>query len=894
MMLLEVAPPNTTTLTPDAAAAATKVTRDEENTVATCSSAIVIHIGDVEDEDDNVDETVVGSIKEMQTAATAKATEAAATCSKEEARTCSQEKEEKNHDAAPTTKKMQQQQQPQQLQAIDKVLHRTTKTRHGFVLLQAQYRGANARKRHAQARAAAADRPLSTRSNSAASSLSRENSSSFPSQLSFPMAEDRFRVLLKDSQTRAMCEMYPPDRAQYMMSVLFAPLLNDLCSDCDVFTLPYTTGKTNIYFRAGALERLEDLRQQYFGGRAASKIQRAWRRWKSRQRECRGGGVAERQRQDEASCTTMLTSTARMYAHCGAGYVRLVRATIIVQRWIRRRKLLKSNKNPQQNLRVGSTTVAAKSIQIVQEQDAQVGGETHDEEGAREPSTVTGLTSGGLEAICTTHDDTSSGNLLATSCISQQSLLDNRPETVAAANKEPMQGCLETAEASSTFNTLALQQSSVSKPGEKGEEGEEANRVSTIKDDVQNESHMQNKSTDDAHKCSSSNRESLEAQIRRLQKELECRNKQVADLHQELANAAEEAEIHTQQIEAEYEDRLAAYEEEVLQLKQERHENQENHKAKIEQQMRDSCQQSLDYKNHVRCFIFGALLGLLSPFFLTWHFAFIFFSPLLLQLLSVSMQMEEIVQARKVETEEILQQFQALQSEKNAKILYLEAQLSQVRNSSRTMIPPALTVASPGTTTTDESGGWSSTSSSSTHEQEQDPAAAAASPGVIRDDGKGGGCNNNNSSYLDEVEQLRRELLTITSSHNVAELVEKASCRPWQKDVHIQRLGKSVEARVNKLCDLAMQRYYMWSSSSCEDDGESTTTTVKQHTAVHHHVEEKDVLLSRSYCSSPSSHVNVVVGRLLCSPGTTSLSSLDVDDSSSSHYENINRTGKSQ
>lgn len=132
-------------------------------------------------------------------------------------------------------------------------------------------------------------------------------------------------------------------------------------------------------------------------------------------------------------------------------------------------------------------------------------------------------------------------------------------------------------------------------------------------------------------------------------------------------------------------------------------------------------------------------------------------------------------------------QIQALKSVKNEKILYLQAQLARVRS---TMMAPALTVASPGT---DESE-WSSSI-------ERDPYVGTR--GAINE----GGC----SSYLDEVEKLRRDLLTITATHNLVELVEKASARPWQKDVHIERLYKSVESRVNRLGDLAVQRYM------CED-----------------------------------------------------------------------------
>jgi hypothetical protein len=205
------------------------------------------------------------------------------------------------------------------------------------------------------------------------------------------------------------------------------------------------------------------------------------------------------------------------------------------------------------------------------------------------------------------------------------------------------------------------------------------------------------------------------------------------------------------------------------------------------------------------------------------------------------------MQARKVETEAILRQFQAFQSEKNAKILHLEAQLSRrVHRSTRIMAPPALTVASPGTTS-DESE-WSSSSSSL---EQNDPHVIPA--GAIN---KEGVCHS--SSYLDLVETLKMDLLTSTAKHKVSELVETASCRPWQRDVHIERFCKSVESRVNKLVDMAIQRY-MW----CEADELSKVKRSSMH----------------GDASSPSSHVVEVTTtvRLPCSGSPTS--SLD-DDSS--------------
>jgi len=97
----------------------------------------------------------------------------------------------------------------------------------------------------------------------AAIDLSRE---SFPSKISFSVAEERFMCLIDETSRDVLKDLPLHDRVQFMMSRLFASVL-EVYRNCD-FTVPYACGKTRVYFRAGALEMLESMRREYFSVRA--------------------------------------------------------------------------------------------------------------------------------------------------------------------------------------------------------------------------------------------------------------------------------------------------------------------------------------------------------------------------------------------------------------------------------------------------------------------------------------------------------------------------------------------------------------------------------------------------------------------------------------------------
>jgi myosin heavy subunit len=103
--------------------------------------------------------------------------------------------------------------------------------------------------------------------------LSRET---YPNKLPLSVVEDRFGCLMSPVDAVILHEMPVYDRVQYIMSRLYAPLL-EVYRNCE-FTMPYACGKTKAFFRSGALEMLESLRLQFFSAWTLV-IQTDTRRW---------------------------------------------------------------------------------------------------------------------------------------------------------------------------------------------------------------------------------------------------------------------------------------------------------------------------------------------------------------------------------------------------------------------------------------------------------------------------------------------------------------------------------------------------------------------------------------------------------------------------------------
>lgn len=97
--------------------------------------------------------------------------------------------------------------------------------------------------------------------------LSRDT---FPNKMSFRSVDRRFACLLPVAKRILRKEMQPHDRAQFILSLMFAPLIEQY-RDSE-FDMPFSCGYTKAFFRSGALESLETMRHSLFTG-AAIKIQ---------------------------------------------------------------------------------------------------------------------------------------------------------------------------------------------------------------------------------------------------------------------------------------------------------------------------------------------------------------------------------------------------------------------------------------------------------------------------------------------------------------------------------------------------------------------------------------------------------------------------------------------
>lgn len=96
----------------------------------------------------------------------------------------------------------------------------------------------------------------------------------FPNKLPFAAVESRFCCLLPGNIRRSIVDMESHDKAQVLMSAAFAPIIQNY-KDSD-FSMPFACGHTKVYFRSGALEELELLRDDCINS-AALQIQNFFR-----------------------------------------------------------------------------------------------------------------------------------------------------------------------------------------------------------------------------------------------------------------------------------------------------------------------------------------------------------------------------------------------------------------------------------------------------------------------------------------------------------------------------------------------------------------------------------------------------------------------------------------
>jgi hypothetical protein len=83
----------------------------------------------------------------------------------------------------------------------------------------------------------------------------------FPNKLPYVQVEERFACLMNSGHLHATRDMELHDKVHLMVSILFAPLIERFGDNN--FSMPFACGKTRVYFRSGALETLEALRQEF-------------------------------------------------------------------------------------------------------------------------------------------------------------------------------------------------------------------------------------------------------------------------------------------------------------------------------------------------------------------------------------------------------------------------------------------------------------------------------------------------------------------------------------------------------------------------------------------------------------------------------------------------------
>jgi myosin heavy subunit len=103
--------------------------------------------------------------------------------------------------------------------------------------------------------------------------LSRQT---FPNKLPFSVIQTRFGCLLPKHMTRDLEFMELHDKAQLIMSVLFAATIEKYRDS--IFYMPFACGHTRVFFRSGALESLEEMRRVLFE-EAALRVQQSVRKW---------------------------------------------------------------------------------------------------------------------------------------------------------------------------------------------------------------------------------------------------------------------------------------------------------------------------------------------------------------------------------------------------------------------------------------------------------------------------------------------------------------------------------------------------------------------------------------------------------------------------------------
>jgi len=363
--------------------------------------------------------------------------------------------------------------------------------------------------------------------------LSRE---SFPSKIPFELADERFTCLLDLTSRQILKELPLHDRIQFMMSQVFAPVL-EVYRNCD-FTLPYACGKTRVYFRAGALELLESMRRDYYEARALMVQKTARSFLAKRQYERFQIGLVRLQAKSRAfvprrnfrmgqACVIALQSMERRRSEQNK-YRQMKNASIVIQvhaRGFGARKLFQKSK------RSANILCAAVRLFLVK----------------RQYNTLVYA----AEMIQWAWRNFQHRRLLTRLIKIQSFVRGFLYRSARAVNKQTEE--MDQAVVEQLVHLDAMEQLH---PGEAEE------YINESPDLILSESDESTDGSSMAEKVALVEKSDL------LMSEINKRDGEIHQLRNDIAALADDAQHHTQELEAEYEERLVDYEEEVLHLRE--------------------------------------------------------------------------------------------------------------------------------------------------------------------------------------------------------------------------------------------------------------------------------------------------------------------------------------
>ena len=436
----------------------------------------------------------------------------------------------------------------------------------------------------------------------------------FPNKLPFKVVEERFKCLLSGSKAEMMATMEPEEKAQFMMSALYAPEIQKFNSSN--FTMPYACGKTKVFYRAGSLEILETARHEYLSASAtqlqawvrkvkaivryqkalrAARVIQAWGRRFMAESLFKKLKNAAIRLQAWVRCTTK----RRVYVREVASGARLVAACRCFLLF--RRRIIKRDVNKQQD--EAATTICnwyrGQRFRFERRRALLLEASPTLQESIPDPvSSDQSPNRFELKAVPCSAVRSEVHAVDDDQCQRRQK--GDLRRSAAKRIQVWTRVCRDRRNFARFLSTVVCIQTryrfkcALGKPFELRPASDVPNTVelfgvssiSTIHDGLDIESEKEVKTPDNNERTRFVNKvqDVLEEKLLR---ELDQEKRKVSSLEQEIAQMRDDAELHAQEIEADFEERINGYEEEVLSLKQEVH-RLEAEKGMHEEEMRQT------------------------------------------------------------------------------------------------------------------------------------------------------------------------------------------------------------------------------------------------------------------------------------------------------------------